>query len=137
MSDPFVAVDPDLDAAPFQQIVDQLRSFIERGDLRAGDALPTVRQLAGDLGVAPNTVARAYGELQEQGWLAGDGRRGTRVAAHSPASDKRTRGRALREAVDRFVATMTHRGYSQDEIASALQRFVKHEGSQYRKQVVR
>jgi GntR family transcriptional regulator len=125
VSDLFIAVDPDLESAPFQQIVDQLRGLLERGDLKAGDTLPTVRQLAGDLGVAPNTVARAYGELQEQGWLTGDGRRGTQVASHPPASDKRTRARALREAIDGFMATMTHRGYSQDEIASVLQRFVK------------
>jgi GntR family transcriptional regulator len=120
VKDLFLAVDPDLDAPPFQQIVDQLRGFIERGELRPGDPLPTVRQLAGDLGVAPNTVARAYGALQGEGWLSGDGRRGTRVAPHTPATDKRTRARALREAADRFMATMTHRGYSQDEIASVL-----------------
>lgn len=125
MTDLFIAVDPDLDAAPFQQIVDQLRGIIERGDLRPGDPLPTVRQLAGDLGVAPNTVARAYGELQELGWLVGDGRRGTQVAPHARAGDKRTRGRVLREAVDHFMATMTHRGYSQDELSSVLQRFLK------------
>lgn len=74
----FLSVDPD-EAAPFQQIIDQLRAFIERGELRPGDPLPTVRQLAGDLGVAPNTVARAYTELQEDGWLASEGRRGTHV----------------------------------------------------------
>ena len=124
MSDLFLSVDPDLDAAPFAQIVDQLRAFIERGDLRGGDALPTVRQLAADLGVAPNTVARAYRELQEEGWLTGDGRRGTRVALHTPASDKRTRARTLREAVDRFMATMIHRGFSPDEVTSAVQRLV-------------
>lgn len=125
MTDLFIAVDPDLDAAPFQQIIEQLRGYVERGELRPGDALPTVRQLAGDLGVAPNTVARAYGELQDQGWLAGDGRRGTRVAPDPPASDKRSRARALREAVDRFLATMAQRGYSEDELAAALQRFAK------------
>jgi GntR family transcriptional regulator len=124
VSDLFIAVDPDLDAAPFQQIVDQLRGLLERGDLRAGNTLPTVRQLAGDLGVAPNTVARAYSELQEQGWLIGDGRRGTQVASHLPASDKRTREHALREAVNRFVSTLTHRGYSQAEIASELERLI-------------
>ncbi len=121
----FLSIDPDLDAPPFQQIIDQLRAFIERGDLCAGAALPTVRQLAGDLGVAPNTVARAYGELQEDGWLVSDGRRGTRVAAHAPSGDKRARLRALREAAQRFVATMTHRGYSHDEVAHALQREIR------------
>lgn len=125
VSELFLSVDPDLEAAPFQQIIDQLRGFIERGELRAGDALPTVRQLAGDLGVAPNTVARAYAELQGDGWLTSDGRRGTHVASHSPSSDKRSRTRLLREAVTRFVTTLAHRGYSEDEVADALQRVVK------------
>ncbi len=121
----FLEVDPDLESAPFQQIMDQLRGFIERGELRTGDTLPTVRQLAGDLGVAPNTVARAYTELQEEGWLTSEGRRGTRVAAHTPANDKRTRARMLQEAVAHFMATLEHRGYSEDEVATVLQRFVK------------
>ena len=120
-----IAVDPDLDTAPYQQIVDQFLGLIERGDLKPGDLLPTVRQLAGDLGVAPNTVARAYGELQERGCLAGEGRRGTHVADVVPASDKRSRSRALREAVDRFAAALTHRGFSLDEITNALARFAE------------
>lgn len=116
----FLTVDPDLDAAPFQQILDQVRGFIERGDLKPGDALPTVRQLAGDLGVAPNTVARAYAQLAEEGWLAGEGRRGTRVAPNTPAGDRRARARRLRDAVQTFVATLAHRGYSRDEVSDAL-----------------
>jgi DNA-binding transcriptional regulator YhcF (GntR family) len=119
----FLAVDPDL--APFQQIMDQFRSLIERGELRAGDALPTVRQLAGDLGVAPNTVARAYAELQAEGWLSCEGRRGTRVAAGVPLREKPTRARTLQETVAAFIASLSHRGYSDPEIASALRRFVK------------
>lgn len=119
MSELFISVDPALDAAPFQQIVEQLRGFIERGELHVGDALPTVRQLAGDLGVAPNTVARAYATLQEDGWLSGDGRRGTRVARAAP-SDRRERARNLRESVAEFVSGLVHRGYSREEISSAL-----------------
>lgn len=125
MRELFLAVDPSLDAAPFQQILEQIRAFIERGELQAGDPLPTVRQLAGDLGVAPNTVARAYAELQAEGWLTGDGRRGTHVAPHAPAADGRSRARLLREAVTQFVAMLSHRGYSADEVSSALERFVK------------
>ncbi len=119
VSAPYLSVDPDLDAPPFAQIVEQLRGFIERGELQPGDALPTVRQLAGDLGVAPNTVARAYSELQEAGWLTGEGRRGTRVArgAHG---DGRARARALRDAIAHFRKTLAHRGYSDEEVADAL-----------------
>lgn len=123
MKDLFLTVDPDL--APFQQIMDQFRSLIERGELRSGDALPTVRQLARDLGVAANTVARAYAELQEEGWLTCDGRRGTRVASGVPASDKATRAGTLQETIARFLDSLAHRGYSQGEIAAALRAFVK------------
>src|SRR6185437_5449666 len=113
VSELFLAVDPDL--APFQQIMDQFRSLIERGELRAGDTLPTVRQLAGDLGVAPNTVARAYAELQESGWLVSDGRRGTHVADDAPKRDRNERARALRDTVTKFVETLRQRGFTQQE----------------------
>ncbi len=119
----FLAVDPG--QAPFEQIMDQFRSLIERGELRAGDSLPTVRQLAGDLGVAPNTVARAYAELQEEGWLTCEGRRGTHVAAGAPANDKPTRARTLKDTVASFISSLSLRGYSELEITTALRRFVK------------
>ena len=121
VNDLFLAVDPDLETAPFQQIVEQLRAFIERGELQPGDVLPTVRQLAGDLGVAPNTVARAYNELQERGWLSSEGRRGTHVAAQTPATDKRARTKALRDAIAQCIATLIHRGYTASEISLEME----------------
>lgn len=123
MKELFLAVDPD--RAPFQQIMEQFRNLIERGELGAGDGLPTVRQLAGDLGVAPNTVARAYAQLQEEGWLTCEGRRGTRVAADVPAAKKSTRTRTLQETVANFITSLLHHGYSQLEIATELRRFVR------------
>ena len=123
MTDLYLSVDAALEAAPFKQIVDQLRGFIERGDLRPGDPLPTVRQLAGDLGVAPNTVVRAYAELQEAGWLTSDGRRGTRVAAHEHAVDQGARARQLHSSVAEFVSKLLHRGYSEAEVAAVFQGF--------------
>ncbi len=122
MSRLLLSVDPDLDMAPFQQIADQLREFVERGDLRPGDALPTVRQLAIDLGVAPNTVARAYTDLQNAGWLTSDGRRGTHVARSIPAEDVKRRTAVLRDDVDAFISNLRRRGYSKNEIRTALER---------------
>jgi DNA-binding transcriptional regulator YhcF (GntR family) len=123
VSDLFLAVDPDL--APFQQIMDQFRSLIESGELRAGDTLPTVRQLANDLSVAPNTVARAYAELQEEGLVTSDGRRGTRVASGVRTGDKTMRTRKLHDLIAQFLQTLARRGYSESEIAAALRRFAK------------
>jgi GntR family transcriptional regulator len=122
VSDSYLVVDESLEIPPYRQIVEQIRAAIERGELQPDMALPPVRQLAGDLGVAPNTVARAYGELQTQGWLVADGRRGTRVAASVARPDRHERARMLEEAIERFAATLLHRGYSRQEIADALLR---------------
>jgi GntR family transcriptional regulator len=127
VADDFVVVDPALETPPYAQIVEQIRALIERGVLAPGGVLPTVRQLAGDLAVAPNTVARAYADLQDAGWIVTDGRRGTRVADRVPSADKRVRGRALREAVVKFVSSLAHRGYTESEIADELRR-VMHSG---------
>jgi DNA-binding transcriptional regulator YhcF (GntR family) len=120
MNGSYLVVDESLDTPPYRQIVEQIRAAIEREDVAPDSALPTVRQLAGDLGVAPNTVARAYAELQNDGWLIGDGRRGTRVAGHPPASGRQERLRGLSETVEKFVDVLKHRGFTTQEIAAAL-----------------
>ncbi len=120
MSDSFLVVDETLETPPYRQIADQIRGAIERGELQPEMLLPTVRQLAGDLGIAPNTVARAYTELQSEGWLSSDGRRGTRVAAKAPILNRGDRARGLRESIDRFVETLRHRGFTAGEIAREL-----------------
>ncbi|MBV9402796.1 MAG: GntR family transcriptional regulator [Candidatus Eremiobacteraeota bacterium] len=73
MTAAYIAVDPNDALPPYQQIIEQLKALIERGELRPAQTLPTVRQLAGDLNVAPNTVARAYADLQDSGWLLSEG----------------------------------------------------------------
>ncbi len=115
-----IAVDPDLETPPYQQIFEQIRASIERGELPSDAPLPTVRQLAGDLGVAPNTVARAYADLAEAGWIVAEGRRGTRVAPKTPAHDRRARHQSLIETVSHFIETLRHRGYTSEEIGAAL-----------------
>ncbi|WP_435201230.1 GntR family transcriptional regulator [Janibacter sp. GS2] len=66
--------------SPYEQLRHQIEGLIGSGGLAAGDRLPTVRQLAADLGVAPGTVARAYRELEQRGLLEGRGRAGSFVA---------------------------------------------------------
>ncbi|HEY1867586.1 MAG TPA: GntR family transcriptional regulator [Candidatus Cybelea sp.] len=122
MNGSFLVVDDASESPPYRQIVEQIRAAIERGELQPEMPLSPVRQLAGDLGVAPNTVARAYAELQTEGWLIGDGRRGTRVASQIPRQDRHARGRSLRESVERFVASLQSRGFSKDEIEAEVTR---------------
>jgi len=67
---------------PFEQVRDGLAAAVRNGELTPGDRLPTVRNLAADLGLASNTVARAYRELEAAGVVETRGRNGTFVAAH-------------------------------------------------------
>lgn len=115
-----VGIDARAPAPPYVQIFEQIRALIERGEVAPGEALPPVRQLAGDLGVAPNTVARAYADLKADGWVVSENRKVTRVAtglSHRPNASRR---RALSSAVVTFLASLASRGYVADEIATEL-----------------
>lgn len=68
------------------QIQDQVRGLINAGMLPAGQKLPSVRQLAGDLGIAPGTVAKAYKALENEGLLVTRIGSGTRVGADASAT---------------------------------------------------
>ena len=79
-----LSIDRGGEAPVYEQVADQLRRMIASGDLPPGAPLPAVRQLAGDLGVNLNTIARAYRLLEGEGFLAIRQRAGVTVAA--PAS---------------------------------------------------
>ncbi|KQW00013.1 GntR family transcriptional regulator [Streptomyces sp. Root369] len=81
MSDPAVRVDTTSQVPPYEQIRAQLAALIRTGRLAEGERLPTVRQLAADLGLAPGTVARAYRELEATELIRTRRGAGTRVAA--------------------------------------------------------
>ena len=74
-----VELDRSSDEPPHAQLTRQLIRLIADGTLAVGAQLPTVRQLSGDLGIAPNTVARCIKDLEAAGLLATHGRRGTTV----------------------------------------------------------
>lgn len=74
-------IDPRGEHPPFEQLKAQVIARIAAGKLIAGTRLPAVRQLAADLGIAPNTVARAYRELEADGFLETRGRNGIVVKA--------------------------------------------------------
>ena len=80
-SDLVFEIDPKGAEPPFEQLKAQVIARVGIGELIAGTRLPTVRQLAADLGIAPNTVARAYRELEADGFLETRGRNGTIVKA--------------------------------------------------------
>lgn len=80
-----VRIDDGSDRSIYEQIVAQVQEAVATGGVTAGDRLPTVRQLADDLDIAPGTVARAYVELERLGVVVTEGARGTRVAPPKPS----------------------------------------------------
>ena len=106
MSIPIV-VDPASPEPPFEQVRAQLAALIATGGLGEGERLPTVRALAADLGLAVNTVARAYKELEAEGLVTTRSRAGTVVAAHAQPVDV-----ALRRRAADYAATAARAGLS-------------------------
>jgi len=82
-----IEIDPGSSVPPFEQLRVQLLGQIQRGELASGARLPTVRRLADDLGLAPNTVARCYRELEQAGVIETRGRNGTFVAWSTDTSE--------------------------------------------------
>ncbi len=87
---------------PYEQIKAEIIRLIADGTMPSQYRLPPIRQLAGDLGLAPNTVARAYRELETDGFVRSRGRRGTVVAnsADAAAELAQVPGDAIMRAVD-------------------------------------
>ncbi|MBW3511960.1 GntR family transcriptional regulator [Janthinobacterium sp. NKUCC06_STL] len=86
-----------------RQIVDGVRRLIASGELTLGANLPSVRGLALQLGINPNTVAKAYSELTAEGWLDARAGLGLFVAAPRQRLSDEERARRLDEALNRFV----------------------------------
>jgi GntR family transcriptional regulator len=105
----------------YLQIVEQIRQMVVRGELQPGDQLPTVRQLATDLQVNFNTVARAYRLLDEAGLISTQHGRGTYVwEKPSDESLQRLRQQGLENQMQHWIQEAMRLGYSVDEIQQAL-----------------
>ena len=103
-----ITVDPEAAVAPYEQVREQIRAQVLAGELTPGTKLPTVRRLAGDLGLAVNTVARAYRELEALGVIETRGRAGSVVTGGGVE-------RAAREAAHDYVARLRALGVGRDE----------------------
>lgn len=106
---------------PYAQVHDQIATMIRSGVLVPEIRLPAIRHLANDLGVAPNTIARAYRELEQSGLVASRGRNGTTVIAPEPqpvvAGDAE-----VADAAAHFALEARHRGLDLDTALDAVRR---------------
>lgn len=114
----FAALDPAVSSPPFDQIRSRVVSMVEDKRLTPGDRMPTVRQLANDLGVAVNTVARAYRELEQGGVIQTRGRAGTFVAGDGVE-------REAKAAAAAYVAQVRALGVSPVDALALVQRLLR------------
>ncbi len=105
----------------YRQIIEQVKFAISRGDLEPGAQLPTVRQLAVDLSVNPNTVIRAYKEMEIEGLLETHQGSGTFVTDHQPKIGDMERQRMLDQIITEMLARASSYGFVLDEVLAGLQ----------------
>ena len=116
----------------YAQLTRAIQFAIGIGKLRIGDQLPTVRQMAVDLRVNANTVARVYAELERSGVVETRRGVGTFVCArHFEAKQKRQHEQELKELADRVIAETTALGFSVDDLIDQLQSKRKKELKRY------
>jgi GntR family transcriptional regulator len=119
-----VAIELKLDlksGVPFyRQIIDQIKSAIATGAVEPGDRLPTVRQLAVDLSINPNTVSRAYTELELTGLVETQMGSGTFVGQRGVERNDVERRRLLDQLCQEFLSKASTHGFNLDEILDNL-----------------
>ncbi len=104
----------------YRQIIEQIKFGIARGELAPGDRLPTVRQLAVDLSINPNTVVRAYRELEIEGVLATQQGSGTFIGQQKPEIDRLEKQRMLDQIITDFLARASSYGLSLENVLEGL-----------------
>ena len=104
----------------YRQIIDQVLGGIAAGRLEVGDQLPTVRQVAVDLAINPNTVVRAYRELEIRGVLETQQGTGTFIAKKKVRQDDSERRRRLAQLVAEFVSRAGSDGFTVEELKEQL-----------------
>jgi GntR family transcriptional regulator len=115
-----ISIDPEQRRPIYVQIMDEVRRGRVLGTLRAGDALPSVRQLAAELGVNPNTVKQAYHELEREGVV--EMRRGQGTFVTDAALNGAERKRLLREVAHRALLDAQRHGADPNELVDAIRK---------------
>lgn len=116
-------IDPASGLPIYLQLVNQVKRATAGGVLRSGDQLPSVRDLAVQLAVNPNTVAKAYQELEREGVIVTLRGKGTFVAEGGGVKlVRQERERVLNEAIDSLLVEAHHLGFSREEVEELFQR---------------
>jgi GntR family transcriptional regulator len=117
-------LDPRSDRAPFRQLVDQVTDAVERGQIQAGDQLPSVREVVRQVTINPNTVHRAYRELEHLGLVEGRLGLGTFILEIQDSPQREYRANSWRDVLREGVALAQSSGISDVEIVQSVQNFL-------------
>ena len=115
-------VDPRSAEPIFEQIVFQVKTAAARGDVQSGDRLPSVRELAKELSINPNTVARAYDTLENQGVIVRKQGSGCFLTGETSSLELAQRKRKLEELISRAVTEGYHLGFDGDDLRKSLEK---------------
>lgn len=113
-------IDPSNGLAIYDQIARQVKFSVAHGALRPGDLIPSVRELAQTLAVNPNTVARAYRDLQIDGVVEPLRGEGLRIARHAPERCRKERQKLLKERLKSVILECRHSGLESGEIRGLI-----------------
>lgn len=116
---------PGSPAPLYRQLIDQTKRAIAAGQLQPGDALPSVRALAEQLLINPNTVARAYADLIRDGLLESAPGRAVTVAWQRPVFTKTERLRRIQPLLRSYVTEALALGFDPDAVASLVRKELK------------
>jgi len=120
-------LDPRRGVAPYRQLVDQVRLAVASGRLRGGDRLPSVRDVVSQVTINPNTVHRAYRELEHLGLAEGRAGLGTFITTAPTTPRDATDEDDLAEELRRWFRRARGAGLSNDEIRALTQHIINHD----------
>src|ERR1700691_2860080 len=116
----------------YRQMIDQVQGALAAGRLKAGDQLPTIRQVAVDLAINPNTVTRAYREMEIRGLLETQQGTGPFIAEQPVATDSRARTRQMQQLGGEVIPRAGANSYSLTELIYALKEHANEQSTESR-----
>ena len=111
----------------YRQIIQQIEYAILSGRMQPGDRLPTIRSLAVELKTNPNTIAKAYNELEIRGILATQVGSGTYISDKKPVIEEDSLKRKIREVAGKFMQEMRDLGVEKKELPGLIESLIKEE----------
>ncbi|SFG03139.1 GntR family transcriptional regulator [Planifilum fulgidum] len=119
-------VNPRSDVPIYQQLVDGVKKAVARGILAPGDKLPSVRELAGRIAINPNTIAKAYQELEREGIIETLRGRGSFIAEVQARSiDREEKKRRMREMLEKVLVEAYYMQMEEEEVLAMVEEIIR------------